>query len=648
MARSQRKRQARLEFTPLPSSSPAAATYNQQIRDRAAAVGLQGSPNRSKRRKITHASTNGGDSELSALPTPDASSAQPEHGTETITLDSDSDDPLPLLPSRIRRNKKAYQTTLDLRGPRTSEDSAKQQLSSPLRRKMNSSPAPTPDSGAFFRRNSPQLKALPHANTRSKRSHVPTASDSDEDLEVLPNRKASDNFIELSGNDDDDDDDSDQMPITPATKRHRGSQKLTIQESSDESELEDEPPKSSRLRRGRRKEISDVEKSASEGCEDDHPRRSSGHALTQEEKQELEDDLNDLKSSSSEEETTRRSQKPAKSERALALERLKRARAGTREPHKEVVNIESDEDEEFIDPESSDDDQVQEVIPQSTAREIFDANEDDEDFLADDGDETLGAPDGLPLQFTRYASMKPSELFHFAVEWMVQKKINPGFNITDEIYDLAFKKLDDEVKGLVGSKFESSAWKPDFIFALRARPDMAKARMDRSQPDLMYMDKCDACNRSGHFPSYEVQFQGKPYHPQTLEEVEQHEDSDDESDTEGTMRDSRGQVLPPATHSFFVGKHCMANADMAHSLQHWRYHLYEHVVEKLGELGHMKPAKIVERDGWGEPKRRKFANKLVDQFSDMGTVKELYSGFKQQVDDARNLKQGGRWQGDSP
>ncbi|KAG8632151.1 hypothetical protein KVT40_001291 [Elsinoe batatas] len=645
MARSQRKRQARLEFTPLPSSSPAVATYNQQIRDRAAAVGLQGSPNPRKRRKITHASENGGDSELSALPTPDASSAQPEHGPETITLDSDSDDPLPVLPSRVRRNKKAYQTTLDLSGPRTSEAPSKQQFSSPLRRKMISSPAPTPDSGAFFRRNSAQLKSLLRVNTRSKRSHEPIVSDSDDDLEVLPQGKASDNFIELSGNDDDDD--SDPMPITPATKRHRGSQKPIIQESSDESQLEDEPPKSSRLRRGRRKEISDVERTASEGGEDDHPRRSSGHALTQEEKQELEDDLNDLKSSLSEDEVTRRSQKPAKSGRALALERLKRARAGARETKKEVVNFESEEDEDLIDPES-DDDEVQEVMPQSTARDIFDANEDDEDFLADDGDDTLGAPDGLPLQFTRYASMKPGELFRYAVEWMVQKKINPGFNITDEIYDLAFKKLDDEVKGLAGSKFESSAWKSDFIFALRARPDLAKGRMDRSQPGLMYMDKCDACNRSGHFPSYEVQFQGKPYHPQTLEEVEQHEDSDDESDTEGTIRDSRGQVILPDTHSFFVGKHCMTNADMAHSLQHWRYHLYERVVEKLGELGHMKPARIVERDGWGEPKRRKFANKVVDQFSDMGTVKELYAGFKQQVDDARNLKQGGRWQGDSP
>lgn len=49
MSRPARKRQQRLTFTPIPSSSPAAKGYHKQIRDRAAAVSLEGSPGSSKR-----------------------------------------------------------------------------------------------------------------------------------------------------------------------------------------------------------------------------------------------------------------------------------------------------------------------------------------------------------------------------------------------------------------------------------------------------------------------------------------------------------------------------------------------------------------------------------------------------------------------
>jgi len=51
MARPAKKRQTCLEFTPLPSSSPAAASYNQQIRERAAAIGYKGSNSSQKPRQ---------------------------------------------------------------------------------------------------------------------------------------------------------------------------------------------------------------------------------------------------------------------------------------------------------------------------------------------------------------------------------------------------------------------------------------------------------------------------------------------------------------------------------------------------------------------------------------------------------------------
>ena len=83
----------------------------------------------------------------------------------------------------------------------------------------------------------------------------------------------------------------------------------------------------------------------------------------------------------------------------------------------------------------------------------------------------------------------------------------------------------------------------------------------------------------------------------------------------------------------------MANAETAHALQHWRYHLYEWVVEYLETEGYSTPEKIVQRDGWGEPRRRKFANKVLDKMVENGQVKKLYKDFRQEVENAREAKQ---------
>ena len=336
-----------------------------------------------------------------------------------------------------------------------------------------------------------------------------------------------------------------------------------------------------------------------------------------------------------------------------ALERLKQRRAGIKT--QEVINVDEDEeddevmevsDDEGAENDYDDDDELHDHnMPQSSAHDVFDANEEDEEFLDDDDNGPLGVPEGLPLAFTRYASLKPKELFHYAVEWMVQKKLNPGFNGTDEIYNLTFNKLDDEVKGLAGSKFESSAWRPEFLYALRARPQIAANKMDRNDAAIAFKEKCDACNRSGHMPTFEVQFQGRPYHGKTLEDVEDPEDEDSEADIDDDaeevdkdVRDARGNVILPQSHSFFVGKFCMANTETAHALQHWRYHLYEWVVEWLQTEGHLADQQIVRRDRWGEPKRRKYANKVVDGMDDSGKIKELYRNFKDEVSRARDAK----------
>jgi hypothetical protein len=286
---------------------------------------------------------------------------------------------------------------------------------------------------------------------------------------------------------------------------------------------------------------------------------------------------------------------------------------------------------------------------------MFNADENDEDFIEEDNEDPLGVPDDLPLEFTRYASMKPKELFKYAIEWMVQKKINPAFERQDGLYDLTFRKLDDEVRGLAGSKFTSAAWTPQFTVALKSRPDIAYEPIDRNSGEHWLRDSCDACNRSNHPATYQIQFQGKPYNRQTLEEVAGNEDDEDDSSEDDNTEDagdqpaydSNGQQIPPENTIYYVGKFCMSNAQTAHALQHWRFHLNEWVVDWLDKEGYNADAQVVRRDKLSIKKRRKEANKITDRMEQEGVIKGLWKEFYHNIDEARNSKQG-RYRSDSP
>lgn len=490
---------------------------------------------------------------------------------------------------------------------------------------------------------------------------------------------ARDNLTQLDGGSD-----SDDLPTTPALSRRKASKSAPqnqVRSSSplivsDNEDSDDVQVISSRKRLAsqktrQRESVSDDERSdgsAIRVASSPRKRLRGGPArsqrMTQEERQELEDEVNDLVSSgggsSREEEgaTQRpvRKQSRQKTEREKALERLKRARAGAPDIEEEEEEEENEDDAELEYEEEQDDGSVNGDgllgVPYSSSRNMFQWDEDDEGFILEDDELPLGVPQGIPLEFTRFASMKAKELFKYAVEWMVQKKINPAFQLDDEIYTLTFKKLDDEVKGLAGSKFTSSAWTEDFTFALRARPEIAYTPIDRRSADHFMRDKCDACNRSGHPATFEIQFHGRPYHPDTLEEIAIGEDdsSDSDSDSDSEVggagrshdRDAQGRQIPPEDTVFYVGKFCMGNAETAHALNHWKYHLYEWVVEYLESAGYNTPEAIVRRDKWSTKKRRKHANKIVDEMVKIGKVKALYQDFKNELDTARNSKQG-RW-----
>lgn len=245
------------------------------------------------------------------------------------------------------------------------------------------------------------------------------------------------------------------------------------------------------------------------------------------------------------------------------------------------------------------------------------------EFVTSDEDDTIGAPSGLtdmPFEFTRHAHKKPREQFNDVVEWMVHNKLNPAFSRDDPRFQVAFRKLDDEVQGLAGSKFISAAWNVEFSKTLKEKPDLATAEVGGGA----HMQHCVACNNTSHPATYQLIFSGKPYDRRTLEDL-----SDSESDHDGEE---------PDTRTFYVGRTCCLNAETAHMLHHWRHALNQYVFGVLQHAGLTTPEKIVERDGWSTRKKGDYADKVVDDMADNGETQHLYKQFKRSLESARDAR----------
>jgi hypothetical protein len=646
---------------------------SQSVRDRAATVRFEGA-NPTKRRKVRDAP--GASSLSSAItseipteslpPTPDPTGPTNSFGASAVS--DDEIRPTQRLSSRKSQKK---QQKLDL----TPSSPGAINHARPVRAGFFGTQQQPDESSDESGQDLPKLpvRTQKKKSKRQKKHKSPTPEvedevtkepatvisddESEDDLPATPalNRKRkrqAESSSPLALIPDDEDDNSD-VVVTGSRKRSLSTKKRAPEPEPEagvsDAELSDEPPSSRSRKRLRR-------------VKDTAPMST----ITEEEKRELEDDLVDLASSGSDTEvrvSQRNKTSSQKSVRQLALERLKARRKA---PMSSIIEDEDDEEDEAQDQDeeedynqSSNEEEEDDELPEpssnrTTRKQMFAEDEEDEGFVIDD-DGPLGVPTNVPIAFTRYASMKARDLFRFAIDWMVQKKINPAFQMDDEIYDLTFKKLDDEVKGLAGSKFQSAAWTSKFTLALQARPDFLSAHLDRQSSAHFGRDKCDACNRSGHPATYEVKFEGKPYDKNSLEPGAPRSDandSDEDGDDSGSESsvdenapvnyDSQGRQILPEETVFYLGKFCMSNAETAHSLQHWRYHLYEWVVEYLESAGWNTPKLIVKRDGWSIRKRRKHANKIVDIMEEQGKIKALYSDFKKEIDTARNAKQG-RW-----
>ncbi|KAI0578217.1 DUF4211 multi-domain protein [Pyrenophora tritici-repentis] len=355
-----------------------------------------------------------------------------------------------------------------------------------------------------------------------------------------------------------------------------------------------------------------------------------------------------------------------KNKRQEALEALKRRRAGTSEVsssatpgRRRAVVVETDSESELeiikeepgsdleILEQDEDDDDVQEPDRDANALDMFLEDQDDEQFIDDEVDNTLGEPaanedlDEMRLAFS-LSRAKTKDLFRNAVEWMVMKKLHPGFDATKHVYTLTFRKLDDEVKGLAGSKYTSSAWTVDFTRALRARPDFLLHDLSPAEKAII-SPHCDACNRTNHTASFELMLTGQPYNPETLEPVASDTDSESDSSS-GLSSDSETGLngekqaynfakerIPPETYRFPLGSTCKANAQVAHTLYHWKYHLYQWVKDYLKAEGHLTAEKLVKRDGWSDRKREKKARKVVDYMEETGQIRSLYNSYKNQL-----------------
>lgn len=223
----------------------------------------------------------------------------------------------------------------------------------------------------------------------------------------------------------------------------------------------------------------------------------------------------------------------ARSIRQQKLEELRRRRAGIQEESES--EDESPSDEEY----PSGPEPIHHAM-----RRGGNLDEYENDFL-DDEDDTVGVDlgvAGVPLEFTYHANKKPFEHFKTEIEWMVHNKLNPAFDRRDEIYELAHKKLDDEVQGYAGSKFSSSVWNVEFMTALRNRPDIS-----RIDVPTMLEHKCDACNRSNHPPKHRVTFSGKRYNRETLEAIEDADDSSSNDDETSSSSDDE--------QDYFLGRY---------------------------------------------------------------------------------------------
>ncbi|KAK3375295.1 hypothetical protein B0H63DRAFT_496484 [Podospora didyma] len=318
-------------------------------------------------------------------------------------------------------------------------------------------------------------------------------------------------------------------------------------------------------------------------------------------------------------------------------------------------------------------------------------SDDMSDFVVDDGDAPFGVPDSalheMPLQFTAYSKKPQIVYFRNVLEWIVQRKINPGFDRQHGVYRMAWQKLDDEVQAL-GTGRASSVWRRDFEKALRARPYFTSVENRGFDAGLQ---SCGACGRSGHPASFEMTFSGKAYYkksssPHFLEDIETSDspatsqgsdsgnddrgedgeesendkgsedeaieedeaDGNDEEGDDGDGNDGRdvdddNNIIPEEGKMWYIGSQCHENAAIAHSLIHWKHEVMDYVDSQLIADGQMSTKKVVKRANLKPKKLNKKVDKIMANWQARGIISNFHGQFKANIEKSRSMPSGGRW-----
>lgn len=669
-------RQTTLQLSPLAPSSPAKGDYSPAVQSRLASVRYKGaSPNATPGMQTRS-------SEGISLPTPepssqiqdeiinepDVSDAQGEHRNNHLqeNLEGEDEEDEDDLISPVQKRRKV------------SDGTAIPTKSSPLPRRstrLNSGSSPlstgegivaftTPANSSPLERRSTRLRGgqPPVSPARLTRSPSVQTLVSVE-IPTPPQRRSS--ILSTLGSAETSDEDNMILASQPAARR-RQSRVVKDTRIVNDDELEyvsDEPPTKTWGSRSRRKPrddfvVDDEEIEYITSDEDDppqtrlpkvnHPSSSSlrkakipARRRTREEQDELEDDLQNLQDSDEDltaiETRTRGGPVTTKRDQAKEhLELLRRRRAGEKVPRVQ------DSDDEFEDlpethldlighPEYDEEGSVHSSIETEPEQDLAQVEEDEDDFVIEDSTGRLGRPNSdMPLQFTSFAYAKPRELFIHIIEWLVKNKIAPAFSREDELYTLAFDRVEDQVKAQAGSRLISAAWGNEFTRAILARPAMRVSMLPGSDEDNVRT--CDACNRINHPARYEFIFSGQPYFKKTLEPID---NSSDEGYDDDLDRDEGGHTLPSENRRFYLGRFCAANADMGHKLTHWKYHLNDNVLSYLEEQGVLSPDAIVARERLSKKKREKQAEDIVDSMRETGMIADLWADFENNLNDAR-------------
>ncbi|KAF2736059.1 hypothetical protein EJ04DRAFT_562825 [Polyplosphaeria fusca] len=669
-----RKRQARLTFSPT-AASFAAEQLSPQVREKAASVRLDKTSGRpSKQRRVVDSDSDDpiyGPSSPSKVSQTEEERQQykrgmrmgmpvlnPKQGMFGTFLDDD-DDSSPQSDSSSSINDEQRQlipTTPRKKANSKVSEKSKAGDKTPKRTRRHQPILSDTESDKRTAHTVMRTRAAKKANTENKESV-------DADSVVGPRTPTPQPQESDSG-------ESENMPDTTPLRKIR--RQTTLHRKSDSFEVsdgevdEDVTPKASRRLLSRRASESEEEEDIGEEMS-----RSSSRRL-EKEQEDLEQDLDFLTSSPpADKGRLRSSQAKPLTTRERALEELKKKRRASSVPilspatparrgnarvvdesesdleiedenNEGEMEIDQQEEEDEIDEQEEEDETEDSSSVEDDERlhtnfaDVFNENDNDAEFIDDNDDDLIGEPDEmerLPVHYSSLARAKPSKLFKFAIEWMVQKKINPAFRSTDDIYMLAFKKLNDEVNGLVNSKFSSSVWTPDFTRALRARPEVSIEGISRSTQDVEDLH-CEACNRKKHPATFSVQFGGQPYDEQSLEPLAYDSSSETDesaSDGEKPIYNENGERIPAESRVFTLGSTCKANAQMAHTLRHWRHHLNNWVINYLKGKGHLNAPKLVERDSWSIKERGKCATNIVDDMEASGEIRKLYKLYKDQI-----------------